>query len=530
MSFFANRSSRHAARLGPALTAHPARHIGFSRNRRRGEQTVRTGNPFKLAPVLCLALAIPFALAACGGGGGTPAKTAQNPTPGGSSPTPTPTPAPTPPAPPNTSYMGASPGAAPLAALQRIIDNENYGHIKSPEFKRYNRGPSLEDSVIHGGSGVLLGTELPKGSNGKELNRDNLAQHRIHELFNIQSRTGLVFRGLSPLQELPTIYHDDINQRFASAEILFKNGYGLNPIENNWPNISSAKTQRSCYQYHISNSGPCSANTINNPEDQLKVRFNDAGRPLSPPIEMVQYRDSEVAYLEYSAFFLNRSLQINSAIAYLPLDDPIPSYIRSGNYHAANFGGMAASAGQMTIGGASPPPIGTWKGGMLGVKYPLSPRNSGGVDHSAQPCRHPVSNGCTYSEATAVWDDLSRLTGDVTFTLMAGVPHSEDPGGRYTGDGQYPFSITFSNISDQGVADWTWTGGIEYDDVQGAKLIPIDLAGHATDEPPSFGANGNKGGFLGGFYGPNYEEIGGTFVRQPDNEFEITGAFGARKQ
>jgi len=64
MSFFANRSSRHAARLGPALMAHPARHIGFSRNRHRGEQTVRTGNPFKLG--VCLALAIPFALAACG--------------------------------------------------------------------------------------------------------------------------------------------------------------------------------------------------------------------------------------------------------------------------------------------------------------------------------------------------------------------------------------------------------------------------------------------------------------------------------
>ena len=64
MLFFANRSSRHAARLGSALTAHPARHIGFSRNRRRGEQTMRAGNPFKLA--LCLALAIPFALAACG--------------------------------------------------------------------------------------------------------------------------------------------------------------------------------------------------------------------------------------------------------------------------------------------------------------------------------------------------------------------------------------------------------------------------------------------------------------------------------
>ena len=67
MSFFANRSSRHAARLGSALTAHPARHIGFSRNRRRGEWTMRAGNPFKLA--LCLALAIPFALGACSGGG-----------------------------------------------------------------------------------------------------------------------------------------------------------------------------------------------------------------------------------------------------------------------------------------------------------------------------------------------------------------------------------------------------------------------------------------------------------------------------
>ena len=75
MSFFANRSSRHAARLGPVLTAHPARHIGFSRNPNR-ERTM--GNPFKLA--LCLALAIPFALAACGGGGGTPAKTAMTPT------------------------------------------------------------------------------------------------------------------------------------------------------------------------------------------------------------------------------------------------------------------------------------------------------------------------------------------------------------------------------------------------------------------------------------------------------------------
>ena len=84
MSFFANRSSRHAARLGPALTAHPVS-VPAARvtpphwlccNRHQGEQTVRTGNPFKLAPVLCLALAIPFALAACGGGGGgTPANT-----------------------------------------------------------------------------------------------------------------------------------------------------------------------------------------------------------------------------------------------------------------------------------------------------------------------------------------------------------------------------------------------------------------------------------------------------------------------
>ena len=88
MSFFANRSSRHAARLGPALTAHPVS-VPAARvtpphwlccNRHQGEQTVRTGNPFKLALALCLA--IPLALAACGGGGGgTPAEMAMPETP-----------------------------------------------------------------------------------------------------------------------------------------------------------------------------------------------------------------------------------------------------------------------------------------------------------------------------------------------------------------------------------------------------------------------------------------------------------------
>ena len=63
MSFFANRSSRHAARLGSALTAHPAGGLGglTHRGRAHHSHTMRTG-----PAALALSLTIPFALAACG--------------------------------------------------------------------------------------------------------------------------------------------------------------------------------------------------------------------------------------------------------------------------------------------------------------------------------------------------------------------------------------------------------------------------------------------------------------------------------
>lgn len=84
MSFFANRSSRHAARLGPALRVTPPHWLCRTPNRHQGEQTMRAGSPFKLA--LCLALAIPLALGACGGGGGGGTPMAGSP--GGSGPAP----------------------------------------------------------------------------------------------------------------------------------------------------------------------------------------------------------------------------------------------------------------------------------------------------------------------------------------------------------------------------------------------------------------------------------------------------------
>ena len=68
MSFFANRSSRHAARLGPALRVTPPHWLCRTPNRHQGEQTMRAGSPFKLVLCLVLVLAIPLALAACGGG------------------------------------------------------------------------------------------------------------------------------------------------------------------------------------------------------------------------------------------------------------------------------------------------------------------------------------------------------------------------------------------------------------------------------------------------------------------------------
>ena len=70
MSFFANRPSRHAARLGSALTAHPAGGLGglTHRGRAHHSHTMRPGPAAR-----CLALAIPFALA----GFGAPAHAAE---------------------------------------------------------------------------------------------------------------------------------------------------------------------------------------------------------------------------------------------------------------------------------------------------------------------------------------------------------------------------------------------------------------------------------------------------------------------
>ena len=101
MSLFANRSSRHAARLGPALRVTPPHWLCRTPNRHQGEQTMRAGSPFKLA--LCLAIAIPFALAACGGGGGEASKPTAR-----TMPTPPETPAP-----PETPKPGAEMEQAP---------------------------------------------------------------------------------------------------------------------------------------------------------------------------------------------------------------------------------------------------------------------------------------------------------------------------------------------------------------------------------------------------------------------------------
>ena len=82
-----------------------------------------------------------------------------------------------------------------------------------------------------------------------------------------------------------------------------------------------------------------------------------------------------------------------------------------------------------------------------------------------------------------------------------------------------PYSITFSNISNQAgesEGGWTWTGKLN-----GAFLTGGGVGAYYSEDDGTMHST---------FYGPNFEEAGGTFSRMPNPNEWIGGVFGAKRQ
>ena len=501
---------------------------------------MRTGNPFKLA--LCLALAIPFALAACGGGGGgTPAKTAMTPPETPETPE---TPAPT----AGTPAAGSPLTGAPLDSLKHIINDAINDKSKSElrarppagrlaasggdnqldiftHFSRFSTSLPLNEEMV-----ILKGTEFPVPPttrvNHYTLSRDEVAEAWLHYFI-------MPIDCLTEFNCYRTDVVGDSYTRPSAAEFfkriqgVFAQDYGLSPYSNDWPGVSTARTREICYS-GFGNHRACSAETLGNPDSFFTREAMQERRrtiPISSGGEAVNYVTSDIAYLQYSAFFLNRTLRISSDYAgrYCGTDADCIRKIPELTGFISDFEGNAFSMGRSSIVKTAlgsdfvryyDIPLGTWKGGMMAVKFPLKGDAKRMIDDNGNrspignmPCTSGLQN-CTFLEAKGVGLDV--LSGNVTFVLNSNQMDNST------------YSIEFSNISNQEGKNedgWTWTGrfgGTTDHDGLVFSYNPDDSENYDILE--------------GMFYGPNYEEVGGTFRRLPNPNEVITGAFGARKQ
>ena len=527
MLFFANRSSRHAARLGPALTAHP---VGvpaarvtpphwLCRNRRQGEQTVRTGNPFKLA--LCLALAIPFALGACGGGGGgAPNTQAGNPggsgpsMPGGSNPpetggmdngTPTPTPVSTAPQAERLKdiiagalAIGGS-GYTPSGALGIVEGGGLSTGSNAVVLQRPTSTPSgLSEEHLKYPSHTHDYSPTYSYYEGKPLREEYHPQAWVQYL----TRTAPSVVGYHTSHP-PGYYDFDANQKFESVEKNFRSDYNYERLDPIWPGIDIDTEHTAFCSHHDGTTGGASPLACGNGD--LTTASLPAGRTAR-----ISDHSSTISYLKYSAFLLNKTYSLGN-----PSEFPDDMFIPDLEQWASSTGQLPP----LTVA----PPTGTWKGGMMGVLRHLKDNRS-----YIDICDR--ASGCTVAQAIAA--EPRVVTGDVSLTLSTATPNR-------TGHGMdYPFSIEFSNIEDgdgpKPGYGWTWEGAQHFIEGSG-RGTGQDFhmrAFHITHDYLDYEANSRERleDYHILFYGPQFEEAGGAFVHLHNDSEAIIGAFGAKKQ
>ena len=425
MLFFANRSSRHAARLGPALTAHP---VGvpaarvtpphwLCRNRRQGEQTVRTGNPFKLA--LCLALAIPFALAACGGGGGgAPAKTAMTP----------------PESPPETGGMEEEDDGG--------MDNGGMGE-RAPPTPPVARTPATGDLAIKDAIERVFKTDtgrpiinrpvsyfetfsatwahtLPDRIGDEDgppdqttTNPITIREHAIYNALNIYSGDSDFGVGVP---NYSAARHADRKRIFDALAFTKHSEHG-----DRWTKygVHLAETNETC-SVGLPGSG-CIVDYPNRDNPDTVLREYD--------------RVSAVGYLDYSAFFLTRHRLINKGYGY------DTSLYDLSLFSKAHSTGLATPP-------ATVAPTATWKGGMLASHH-----------------QHYVGRERLTLAESRLKGMLPLITGDVTLTMDI--------------QQTYPITIAFENVrsSQERYDNWTWKmssysgGDFGYSDTEDGSIL-----------------------------------------------------------
>ena len=533
---------------------------------------------------IALCLAFPFVLSACGGGGGDGTPTAMTPPPASDpmgSDEPGAPQAQSPSTPSNASLE-------PLEALKNIIEGAIADKTRSPAYGPRPAGNlAYSNNSYHSTSGdgsqsndpSLGGSsnfQSPRGIDiedeegrttdettpypipdtrifsllagpERHLHRDKLSQAWLHNFFGTCNHAGFggsdCYGDIAHARGHTTSHINSGLENFHIIEAAFQRDYTLSKYDNKWDGITTARTNEICYQ-GVARVAACSAATLADPTGFLQSvidpqNYPDATRPphsddysVFPKDDTIEgfdqpdtdyghkrlhYVNSDVAYLQYSALFLNRTLSIweHYAGPYCASNPDCIARIESRTGYITRFNGTYNSMGRLSIysskfeGGRQIHniPTGTWNGGMMGVKVPLG-EEGGPV---GTPCRTGNDN-CTFQEAIATRPDV--LSGDVALTVNYNNGDLD-----IHGPADIPYSITFSNISNQaGESEdgWTWTGNLT------GGFHTSGRVGARYDE--------DDGTMNSIFYGPNFEEAGGSFSRTPNPNEWIGGVFGAKRQ
>ncbi len=415
-----------------------------------------------------LCLAVPFALAACGGGGGGTPAKMAMDDPE-PEPTPTPTPAP-----------GNMDGGAP--ELRTPLTSSLTAQAAFDRLA--NRSNNAE--------GVSRLSTWNFGDSHPETRTDKEYRNYLYLTFGL------------PAHEPDLISEQNLNKRKVVFDKLYNSLGILERYNNRWPNIFMARTGRHCTSSIFSGAswGSCESD---NPAELKESMINARGEFRAN--EHLHFHDSTMGYLDYSAFFLNRILSIakrggpGKDVFYADYGDL--NGLPSGNISIHPIPSSALSIGTRTeADGLSPlenVPTATWKGGMIGML-------DGYYGSAPAPCRE-----CTYDQAAALENNL--LVGNVEFKTEIYSSESDSLSG----------TIAFSNIADSVTGKtyegWKWDTRVV--EASGENSVGFHIS-----------RRGDDGTLEGTFYGPSFEEVGGTFSRNITHaEYEhITGAFGAKRQ
>ena len=289
MSFFANRSSRHAARLGPFALARriPPAALALGGTPHGENRRKRNREPLQARkPVLesSHGAHARSRLPACGngGGGGTPATGAPLDSlthiiPGAHRP-------PRRPRPLVFTERPAGPHGRPLAA--------NRGHTASKTMELAAREsrmlitlrpePRFEMDIAEGQEEGETTTEFPVPARLSYVPpRDEVAEAWLHYFI-------MPIGCYAEHNCYRTDVVGDSYERPSAAEFfkrtqgVFAQDYGLSPYSNDWPGVSTAQTKEICYS-GLANYRACSPETIGNPESFFTREADQERQRTRPP-------------------------------------------------------------------------------------------------------------------------------------------------------------------------------------------------------------------------------------------------------